>query len=288
MEPPHADYHPAAQCRINCRRHKRLSRRRIRRDEARAMTGQGDNAPRYLQIKGAIQHEIAQGGLLPGDKVASENELVAAFGVSRMTANRALRELMFEGVLTRVAGVGTFVSPQRLDVDLLKIRNISDEIRERGNRYSAHVVVACRISADRRVAEALEMSQGDEVLHSLIVHHEDEQPMQLEERYVNPAAAPGYLTNDFTVITPNQYLTEIAPITAFEHAIEAVKPDPEVRRHLRLKADHPCLRVFRRTWSGTPVVSCALLYYPGMKYRFEARSGEGSVKPMALLGENRS
>lgn len=55
-------------------------------------------ARHYIRIKEQILAEIAEGKLQPGDRVSSESELVAAFGVSRMTANRALRELMFEGV----------------------------------------------------------------------------------------------------------------------------------------------------------------------------------------------
>src|SRR5882724_8547214 len=54
-------------------------------------------APHYLRIKEQILAMIGRGELKPGDRVSSEHELVASFGVSRMTANRALRELMFEG-----------------------------------------------------------------------------------------------------------------------------------------------------------------------------------------------
>ncbi|RUV34634.1 GntR family transcriptional regulator, partial [Mesorhizobium sp. M1A.T.Ca.IN.004.03.1.1] len=91
---------------------------------------------------------------------------VAAFGVSRMTANRALRELMFEGVLKRSAGIGTFVSPKHLDVDLLQIRNIADEILERGHKHQAAVVKAGLMKADANVADALELILGAEVMHS--------------------------------------------------------------------------------------------------------------------------
>lgn len=245
------------------------------------MTKPAGEAPHYLRIKEAITALIAEGKFKPGDRVYSENELVSAFGVSRMTANRALRELMFEGVLTRATGLGTFVSSQRQDVDLLQIRNIADEISGRGRRHTAKVVTADRIKADAAVAQSLDLAAGIEVMHSLIVHLEDDQPIQVEERYVNPIVAPGYLGNDFTRTTPNEYLTKVAPITAFEHFVEAIRPDAKVRKLLGIRPDQPCLRVFRRTWSGEAVVTCALLSYPGDKYRLEARSGP--ARTAALL-----
>ncbi|MBN8952946.1 MULTISPECIES: histidine utilization repressor [unclassified Rhizobium] len=244
--------------------------------------------PHYQRIKEHIVTLIAEGKLKPGDRVYSESELVASFSVSRMTANRALRELMFEGILTRSAGLGTFVSSQRRDVDLLQIRNIADEISERGRRHTSRVLVADRILADARVAQALELPTNAEVMHTLIVHLEDGEPIQVEERYVNPAVAPDYLSNDFNATTPNEYLTRVAPITEFEHFVEAIKADAVTRKLLDVSSDQPCLRVFRRTWSGELVCTCALLTYPGNKYRLEAGSRRSRKAASAFLGDSKS
>ena len=62
--------------------------------------------PRYQQLKEMIIGRIMSGELQPRDRVPSENELVDAMKVSRMTANRALRELTDEGYVDRVAGRG--------------------------------------------------------------------------------------------------------------------------------------------------------------------------------------
>jgi GntR family histidine utilization transcriptional repressor len=69
--------------------------------------------PRYQQLKDLIIHRISTGELQPSDRVPSEYELVEAMSVSRMTANRALRELNDEGYVKRIAGRGTFVSDFR-------------------------------------------------------------------------------------------------------------------------------------------------------------------------------
>ena len=92
--------------------------------------------PLYLQVKSHILDNIGSGKWRAATRVPSENDIVRSFGVSRMTANRALRELRDEGVLVRIAGVGSFVADRHARAHPLQIRGIADEIRERGHRAS--------------------------------------------------------------------------------------------------------------------------------------------------------
>ena len=64
----------------------------------------------YQQVKDHILTMVAAGDLSPNSRVPSENQLVAELNVSRMTANRALKELAAEAILTRLAGVASFVT----------------------------------------------------------------------------------------------------------------------------------------------------------------------------------
>ena len=116
--------------------------------------------PRYQQLKDAIIERITDGELRPGDRVPSENELVLSAGVSRMTANRALRELTDEGYVERVAGRGTYVSDFRAQSHVREIQNIADEIAARGHRHSADVVSRERAPARGEVARALHVRTG--------------------------------------------------------------------------------------------------------------------------------
>ena len=92
--------------------------------------------PRYQQLKDVIIDRIATGELRPHDRVPSEHELVEAMNVSRMTANRALRELHDEGYVERIAGRGTFVSDFRSQSHLVAVQNIADEIAARGHLHA--------------------------------------------------------------------------------------------------------------------------------------------------------
>ena len=111
-----------------------------------------------------------------------------------MTANRALKELRDEGILVRIAGVGSFVAERHARAHPLEIRSIADEIRERGHVHRAEIVsagAACAPTAD--LAEDFGVAARSELYRSVIVHFENDRPMQLEDRYVLPALAPDYL-----------------------------------------------------------------------------------------------
>ncbi len=221
---------------------------------------------RYRQVKHFVLRQISAGTLRAGARVPSENELVRELDVSRMTANRALRELAADGVLVRVAGVGTFVAERRVHAHPLEVRNISDEIRARGHDLRRVLVALASMSASRELAERCGVSPGARLDHSLIVHFEDGIPLQVEDRYVNPTVVPGYLRNDFTRLTPHDFLMQSAPLQRAEHTVRALVPDGRIRRMLRLDDGDACLLIRRRTWSAERIATVADLYHPGSRY----------------------
>ncbi|HXN80158.1 MAG TPA: histidine utilization repressor [Steroidobacteraceae bacterium] len=227
-------------------------------------------AARYLQVKDFILERIAGGTLRAGERVPSENELTRTLTVSRMTANRALRELAADGVLVRVAGVGTFVAEQRVHAHPLEVRNIADEIRARGHEYRVKVLALDSLSASRELAERCGVKPGAQLDYSLLTHFEDAAPLQVEERYVNPQVAPGYLRNDFTRTTPHEFLIRVAPLQRAEHIVRALVPERRIRRLLRLEAGEACLLIMRRTFSHGRIASVADLYHPGSRYELAA------------------
>ena len=227
-------------------------------------------AARYLQVKDFILERIAGGTLRAGERVPSENELTRTLTVSRMTANRALRELAADGVLVRVAGVGTFVAEQRVHAHPLEVRNIADEIRARGHEYRVKVLALDSLSASRELAERCGVKPGAQLDYSLLTHFEDAAPLQVEERYVNPQVAPGYLRNDFSRTTPHEFLIRVAPLQRAEHIVRALVPERRIRRLLRLEAGEACLLIMRRTFSHGRIASVADLYHPGSRYELAA------------------
>lgn len=232
------------------------------------MTRHGADAalPRYQQVKNYVLEHIHEGRLKTSDRVPSESQLVRELGVSRMTANRALRELTEEGHLIGVAGVGRFVADHQARGHLLTIRNIATEIEERGGIHRADPLVLEEIPASPRVAKWLELAPNAPIYHSSILHFENEVPLQLENRYVNPAFAPNYLGVDFRKQTPHEYLTRVSPLAEAEHQVQAAMPVSEVRQLLEMEAHEPCLVLFRRTWAKGMAASAAQLFHPSSRY----------------------
>lgn len=223
-------------------------------------------AARYHQIKQIILDRIANGSLKAGARVPSENELVRELEVSRMTANRALRELAAEGLLVRIAGVGTFVAERRVHSHPLAVRSIAEEIHERGHRHTMRLVGKGSVKATPELAERCGVATGARLDHSLIVHCEDAVPLQVEDRYVNPLVIRGYLHNDFARVTPHDFLMDAAPLQRAEHTVRAVPAAPGIRRLLKLAPHEPCLLILRRTWARGGIATYAELHYPGSRY----------------------
>jgi GntR family histidine utilization transcriptional repressor len=222
--------------------------------------------PRYQQLKDLIIGRISSGELQPADRVPSENELVESMRVSRMTANRALRELNDEGYVERVAGRGTFVSDYRSQSHLLEVHNIADEIARRGHTHTSCVIRRSLQHARGEVAKALHVQQGTDVFHLLLVHAENGIPIQLEDRHVLASFAPDCLQQDFETLTPSAYLTSISPLQEAEQVVRASLPNRAVQEHLDMKDGEASLVVIRRTWSNGRPVTFARLHHPGSRY----------------------
>lgn len=238
----------------------------------------------YARIKRHVVARIESGEWPVASRVPSENQLAAEFGVSRMTARRALLELMQEGWLVRSQGLGTFVADRKPVLPMLEVRNIAEEIAERGHAYSNRIVRMEEASATQAIAMYLGMAPGSRVFHSVIVHLDDGLPVQLEDRYTNPEVAPGYLEQDFSRETPNAYLSRVAPLESVEHVIEAVLPTAQVARWLQVARPEACLQINRRTWSRGRVASYARLVHPGNRYRI---GGHLDVAPAAMHARRR-
>lgn len=227
--------------------------------------------PLYARVKDHILGNIRSGAWAPGRRVPSENELVESFRISRMTANRALRELTAEGFLARVPGVGTFVREAPALSSLVELRDIAGEIAQRGHRYSARLIAKARVDSNPALAGEFEDRRLASLYHVVIVHEENGVPVQLEDRYVNPLVAPRFLDSDFSAVTPTAVLLAATPVDELEHTVEACLPTPDQQRLLGIAALEPCLALHRRSWSQGRVATAATLTYPSSRYALYSR-----------------
>ncbi|HSY29549.1 MAG TPA: GntR family transcriptional regulator, partial [Burkholderiaceae bacterium] len=149
--------------------------------------------PIFQRIKDHLLAEIHAGKWQEGDVIPSEPELAKQFNVSRMTVNRAVRELTTEQVLTRVQGSGTYVAQRKYQATLVEIKSIAEEVRARGHVHRSELHKLERSRATEVLANEFAVNVGQLLFHSVIVHLENNIPIQVEDRWVNSAVAPDYI-----------------------------------------------------------------------------------------------
>lgn len=227
--------------------------------------------PAYERVKRYVLERIQRGEWQEGDAIPGEEALARTFGVSRMTVNRAMRELRDEQIVERVQGSGTYVAQQKYQATLVEIRNIAEEIAARGHEHRSTLHTLERGTADEALARAFGVRTGARLFHSVVVHCENGRPIQVEDRWVHPKVAPDYLRQDFTTQTPNAYLMRVAPLQGVSFVIEAVVPPAWIARQLHMPAGEWSLVLRRQTHSMGRVASVAAMWHPASRYQFTGR-----------------
>jgi GntR family histidine utilization transcriptional repressor len=225
--------------------------------------------PLYEQVKWRIISGIRSGEWAVGARLPSELQLVKELGISKMTINRAYRELAAQGLITRIPARGTFVAHPRDRTLLFELRDLVDDIQAHGGVYGCRIVTLERTTVSRNLAD-FDFREGFEVFHSTIVHKRNNVPIQIEERWINPDMFPGYLDVDFEKTSSFRYLASIPP-TEMEHVITAVLPTERQQELFEMKTTEPCLLLTRRTWSGRQILARSHLTSPGSRYAIENR-----------------
>lgn len=228
----------------------------------------------YQRVMRWLRQGLERGRWPPGALMPSEADLVARFGVSRMTVGRALKELQAAGLVERRQGQGSFAAERHRVASQLRIRDLHEEIESGGHAHDAQLVLATQAPTPAAVAEKLGLTAGAVAFHTLIVHRRDGLPLQCEDRWVNPAAAPDYLGVDFSRTTPTRYLLQVAPFWSADYRIEAAHPTPQEARLLGVGRREPCIVIERRTRDRRRAITVARLVHPGSRYTLE-----GSFSP---------
>ena len=146
-------------------------------------------ALKHVQVREYVRSLVS--GMSPGSPAPSERELVAQFGVARMTVRQAMDALVVEGLLERIPGKGTFVARPRRTAST--ITSYTEEMARRGMLGESVTLLARREQAGPGVARALNITEGDPVIHWKRLRRADGGPMCIEDAYLNEVLLPGFL-----------------------------------------------------------------------------------------------
>ncbi|MEI4488354.1 GntR family transcriptional regulator [Frigidibacter sp. MR17.14] len=227
------------------------------------------------QIIGSLSERINSGRLKPGERLGSESELMAEFGVSRMTVHHAMRELEARGFLERRKGSGSYVAPARPYVAIYPHLDIRAEIEAAGGVHRARVLVQALELAAPPLAQGFGLGADAPLFHAVVLHLSGGVPVEIEDRWLNPALLPECMSVDLTRETLFGLLMARRPFRAGDERIRACTASDEEAAVLGLEPGAVCLETTRRTRSDEGVVTQVRLLRPGTSHL------EGRIAPAA-------
>jgi len=219
--------------------------------------------PRPPVRKHVVVREYVRGlveGAEPGSAAPSERDLVQHFGVARMTVRQALDALVAEGLLERVPGRGTFVARARLDVQV-RLTSYTEEMVRRGLKPSSRTLLARVESAGPGVARALEITEGEPVVHWQRLRLADGVPMCVEDAYLSDSVVPRFLEAGLPVsLYVELERRDLLPTWA-EDSVSADRARADEGELLATDEGAAVLRVARRAFAGDIAVEVSRSTY---------------------------
>jgi GntR family transcriptional regulator len=213
-------------------------------------------------------------GSAPGSPAPSERELVHRFGVARMTVRQAMDALVVEGLLERIPGRGTFVArPRRPTTRLL---SYTEEMARRGLLAESQTLLARREQAGPGVARALQVSEGDAVIHWRRLRRADASPMCVEDAYLNEVLLPGFLQTGMPTSLYGALDARGLRPTWAEDSVNADVAGDEEAALLEINPGAPVLRHSRRALVAEKVVEVSRTVYRADRYTMWMQVGSGS------------
>jgi GntR family histidine utilization transcriptional repressor len=223
------------------------------------------------QIAAHVVANITSGRWKAGDQIPSEHALTEAFGVSRMTVHHALRDLTTRGFLVRRKGAGTFVAEPSAYVAVYDHLDIIREITDRGGVHRAEVLRRDLRAMTLGEADRFEVEAGAMVFHTVILHHEDGQALELEDRLIATRFLPNAMALDLSNQTLFSQLMLVRPYREGSEAVMAIIATADEQRLLGIGEGTPCLQVMRHTWSEEGTVTVARMVRSGRRARMDGR-----------------
>lgn len=230
------------------------------------MTGRGvgPTASKAQSIAGEVRRRIVEREWRQGDRIPDEADLAVEFDAARATVNKALQLLADEGLLDRRRRAGTRVAIDPVRKATFTIALVREQVEQAGMVYSHRVVAQRRSPLPADIAARLGLPEGEVLVHMRTVHYGDGRPFELEDRWINPRAAPELERADFWQMNANEWLVRNVPYLRAEFAFAAENANPRDARLLTTRPGQALLIMYRTTWNDIgPITTVRLAFRPG-------------------------
>lgn len=197
----------------------------------------------YQQLRDVLEQKIDSGEWKPNERIPSENQLSAQYGVSRMTARAVLQDLVREEKLYRVQGKGTFVAEQKIEAQGLSYVGMREQLEQMGYEVTTKMIDSRIIKSDRNIARYLKLEEGTPVFMIKRVRYIKDGPISIHISYIPMQYSEG-LTPDLLeqeqlcVLMNKNYGLQRKRVTETLESVAAEKEEAEL---LNVKRGHPLL-----------------------------------------------
>lgn len=202
--------------------------------------------PAYQRIRDALRAKIESGEYREGDRLPPESKLVEEFGVARMTVRQALAQLVFENLIVRQPGLGSFVAARRnvvASIDSASHLSFEEQVSAQGQTPALKLLGFGTMAATPEVADRLGIAAGDQVYCLERLRYVDDQLIGLEIRYIiEPVGRRVPMARIKT--TPTFGLIEIAlgePLDTVDVSMFSAPATTETALKLNLRRGAPVL-----------------------------------------------
>lgn len=222
----------------------------------------GRSLPAYRRIASEIQQRIEAGDLKVGDAIDSERDLARVYGVSLMTARHALKDLEADGIVTRRAGVGTFVAPPRIHFN--KLLGFTEQMVACGFTPNSRLLSTDVVDDEHEVAARLALPAGSSLVKVQRLRLGNTEPFALETCYLDAKCFAGILNQPLDRrslfhIIEDEYQLRLAYA---DEEVDATSADANSAAVLAVVRGAPLLRVRQALYStaASPLVYSLALY----------------------------
>ncbi len=218
------------------------------------------------------------------DMLPSENQLAATFGVSRMTARKALVELETEGLARRIRGKGTFVKKPDPAMGFFIVQPSRRHAETLGVTYTTQVLELRSLEKPPPMV-AKQMAYSGMTILARRLHCFDGKPVRYEIRHLRGDLCGSILFEDLETVSIHELLVDRfdLPLTRVWQRITAETLDTETAVVFEEPAGHPAFHILRTTYTHETAVTCVEYFIRG-ELAFEDTFAPGRSAPPPGIG----
>lgn len=230
--------------------------------------------PLYAQIKEALRAKIVDGTYTPHQRLPSESEMIAAFGVSRITVRQAIRDLQNEGLLFSVHGKGTFVALPKVSQELTHLQGFNEAMHQLGHEAFSDVFGLATVKGDAVVCAKLGLKAGEQVTEIRRVRYLNREPISVDYSYLQRdigarLSKTSLRDRDLFSLLENELGQ---PLHSADVEINASSAGEEVALRLNVPNQSPILRIERLTYATpTQPLVFEYLYYRAESFKYKLK-----------------